>query len=225
MGIAENYGRLRKEIPSHVRILVAAKGRTPQEIAEVIDAGATDIGENYVREAQALYNTFGKMAKNVRWHLIGRLQGNKVNKALPIFDVIQTIDSLELAKAIDQRAEKSGKSIIPVYIEVNVGAEATKSGIQPEYELIECLAREISRLSHLSLEGVMTMGPMLSNPEELRPYFKQTRMIFERIKSLKLPNTNVNILSMGMSDSYNVAIQEGSNMVRLGRVIFGERVL
>ena len=223
MSITENYQRIRKEIPDDVTIVLASKTRTPEEIIEVIETGATDIGDNYVQEAEGMYNCLGEKTRKVRWHMIGALQKNKINKALPIFDVIQTVDSLKTAVAIDKRVERAGKKIIPVYIEINIGSEITKDGLKPDYEIIENLVREISKLEHLSLEGLMTMGPRFGNPEDSRPYFRKTKDIFERIRALNLPNVNMKTLSMGMTNSYKVAIEEGSNMVRLGTIVFGER--
>lgn len=223
MGITKNYQEIRKEIPEHVSIVVAGKGRTAQELAQVIEAGATDIGQNYVQDALRVYDELREKANRVRWHMIGVLQKNKINKALPIFDVIQSVDSFELAKGINKRIERAGKSMIPVYIEINIGSEATKAGLEPEYDVIENLVREISQLEHLRPEGLMTMGPRFRDPEESRPYFRKTRDIFEKIKALDIPNTDIKVLSMGMSNSYKAAIEEGSNMVRIGTSIFGER--
>ncbi|MCK4416850.1 MAG: alanine racemase, partial [Candidatus Latescibacteria bacterium] len=140
MGIAENYQRVRGEIPDDVTIVVAAKTRNAVELATLIDAGATDIGENYVQEATVVYNQLGEKAKKVRWHMIGALQKNKINKVLPIFDVIQTVDSLKLAEAIDKRSDR----IVPVYIEINSGKEPQKSGVMPEEA-----EETIRRISHL----------------------------------------------------------------------------
>ncbi len=223
MSIAENYKKIRKEIPGHVTLVVAAKQRTKKEIEELIEAGATDIGENYVQEAQEMYGLLGEKAKKVKWHMIGYLQTNKINKVIPIFDVIQTVESYEKAQAIDKRVEAAGKTIIPVYIEINIGEEIQKAGIKPEYEVIENLVKQISSLSHLSLEGLMTMGPRFGDPENSRPYFRKTKEIFDKIKTLNLPNVSMKTLSMGMTNSYKVAIEEGSNMVRIGTAIFGER--
>jgi len=223
MSITENYQKIRKEVPEEVTIIIAAKTRTKDEISEAIVAGATEIGENYVQEAEEMYNSLGGSAKKVRWHMIGHLQKNKINKALQIFDVIQTVDSYKKAQAIDKRVEAAGKSVIPVYIEINIGSELSKSGIKPDYDVIENLIKKISGLKHLTVEGLMTMGPRFGNPEDSRPYFRKTKEIFERLKTLELPNVNLKTLSMGMSNSYKVAIKEGSNMVRLGTVIFGER--
>ena len=223
MSITKNYQRVRKEIPDNVTIVVAAKTRTKEEILEMIAAGATDIGENYVQEAQQIYGELGGAAERVRWHMIGHLQANKINKALPIFDVIQTVDSYEKAQAIDIRVEAAGKSKVPVYIEVNIGSELSKSGIRPDYDVIKGLVKKMSELKHLTVKGLMTMGPRSGNPEDSRPYFRETKKIFDRIKSLGLSNVDMKTLSMGMSNSYRVAIEEGSNMVRLGTIVFGER--
>jgi len=221
MHIAENYQRIREEIPDNVTIVLAGKTRTREEIEEVIEAGATDIGENYVQEAEKMYDSLGEKAKKVRWHMIGHLQKNKINKALRIFDVIQTVDSLEKAADIDKRAQGVGKTV-SVYLEINIGSEMTKAGIRPEYEVVENLVREISKLEHLSLEGLMTMGPRFGDPEDSRPYFRKTKDVFERMKALSLPRVKMETLSMGMSNSYKIAIEEGSNMIRLGTVVFGE---
>ncbi|MDO9465565.1 MAG: YggS family pyridoxal phosphate-dependent enzyme [bacterium] len=222
MHIAENYQIIREEIPDNVTIVLAGKTRTREEIEEVIDAGATDIGENYVQEAEKMYDSLGEKAKKIRWHMIGYLQKNKINKALRIFDVIQTVDSLEKAVAIDKRAQGIGKTV-SVYLEINIGSEVTKAGVKPEYEVIKNLVREIAKLEHLSLEGLMTMCPRLGDPEDSRPYFRKIKDVFERVKMISLPRVKMETLSMGMSNSYKIAIEEGSNMIRLGTVVFGER--
>ena len=228
MSISTNYIKIRQEIPKEVTIVLSVKTRTIEQIEEAIDAGVTDIGQNYVQEAGQMYSALKKKAAKVRWHMIGHLQTNKINKALGIFDVIQTIDSLEKAAAIDKRVETARKKIVPVYIEINIGSEFSKAGIKPAEhepfdEYMEKLAGDISALGHLSLEGLMTMGPRFGNPEDVRPYFRRTRRIFERIKALDLPNVDMKHLSMGMTNSYRIAIEEGSNMIRIGTAIFGER--
>ena len=222
MDIVKNYQKIREEIPDNVTIVLAGKTRTMGEIEDIIAAGATDIGENYVQEAEKMYDSLGEKAKKIRWHMIGHLQKNKINKALRIFDVIQTVDSLEKAIDIDKKAHVIGKQV-STYLEINIGSEMTKAGIKPEYEVVENLVRKISKLEHLNLEGLMTMGPRFGDPEDSRPYFRKTKDIFERIKVLNLPNVNMKHLSMGMSNSYKIAIEEGSNMIRLGTVVFGDR--
>ncbi|MCP4400056.1 MAG: YggS family pyridoxal phosphate-dependent enzyme [bacterium] len=222
MSISQNYEKIRAEVPEHITIVLAAKTRTVEEVIEAIDAGATHIGENYVQEAESMYAALGERVKDVEWHLIGTLQKNKINKALQMFDLFQTVDSLEKAKAIDTRTARLGK-VLPVYIEVNIGSEDSKAGMPPEYETIEQLVREIATLEHVCLEGIMTMGVFSPDPEDSRPYFRQAKKIFDRISSLDIPNVLLKTLSMGMSDSYQVAIEEGSNMIRLGTVVFGAR--
>ena len=228
MSISTNYARLRKEIPKDVRIVLSVKTRTVEQIEEAIDAGVVDIGQSYVQEAGQMYSSLQKKAAKVRWHMIGHLQTNKINKALRVFDVIQTVDSLEKAVAIDKRVERAKKKVIPVYIEINIGSEFSKAGIKPvEHEpfaeYMEQLAADTSALSHLGLEGLMTMGPRFGDPEDVRPYFERTRRIFEKIKALDLPNVDMKYLSMGMTNSYKIAIEEGSNMIRIGTAVFGER--
>jgi len=228
MSISTNYARLREEIPKDVIIVLSVKTRTVEEIEEAIDAGAADMGHNYVQEAGQMYSALQKKAAEVRWHMIGHLQTNKISKALRIFDVIQTVDSLEKAVAIDRRVERAQKEIVPVYVEINIGSEFSKAGIKPTdhepfEEYLEELARNISALGHLRLAGLMTMGPRFGNPENIRPYFRRTKKIFERIKAFGLPNIDMKYLSMGMTNSYQIAIEEGSNMVRIGTAIFGKR--
>lgn len=222
--IADNYKRLRDSISPEVAIIVASKTRTPEEVKEVIEAGATNIGENYVYpEAVNKYKLLGDTAKKVRWHLIGPLQKNKINKALPIFDMIQTVDSSRILRDIDKRLEKAGKSVIPILLEINSGGEETKSGFLPDFSLIKDALLEIEELKHIRIKGLMTMGPALGNPEDARPYFKLTRELFEKLGDIRTVNSEMKILSMGMSNSYRVAIEEGSNMVRIGSLIFGMR--
>lgn len=218
MSIADNYHKIRESIPDYVSIVLAAKTRTPKEVKEAIEAGATDIGENYVQEAEKIHNALGDKTKKVRWHMIGHLQKNKVNKALPVFDIIQTIDSLKLAEAISKRAQK----VYPVYIEINSGKEPQKSGVMPENA--EELIKQISELENVKIGGLMTMGPRFGNPEDARPFFKETKKLFDYIDSLDLPNVKMKVLSMGMSNAYKAAIEEGSNMIRPGSVVFGRRL-
>ncbi|MGE0083324.1 MAG: YggS family pyridoxal phosphate-dependent enzyme [Desulfococcaceae bacterium] len=222
MSIAENYRKIRQQVPDYVTVVLACKKRTPQEVAEVIDAGARDLGENYVQEGESIFDALGDKANKIRWHMIGPLQKNKINKALRIFDMLQTVHSADQAEAIDKRAGSIGKRL-SVLIEVNIGEESAKAGIPPEYGAVESLARRISALPHICLEGLMTIGPFRENPEELRPYFRKTKEMYDRIRELNLPDTEMRYLSMGMSDSWQVAIEEGSTMIRLGTIVFGQR--
>ncbi|MDD4362660.1 MAG: YggS family pyridoxal phosphate-dependent enzyme [Atribacterota bacterium] len=231
MSVAENFQKIRSGIPSHVKIVAAAKTRTTGEVEELIKAGITDIGENYVQEAEEIIKSLKpELIEKVNWHLIGHLQKNKINKALPIFNLIQSVDSLDLAREINKRVQKAGKEYISILLEINIGSEFSKHGIQPDKsnnidfeEYIEKLAREISLLPGIRMEGLMTMGPQFDDPEKLRPFFKKTKKIFTRLATLNLERLNMKYLSMGMSNSYKVAIEEGANMVRIGTAIFGPR--
>ena len=215
--IAENYIRLRQQVPDHVAIVVAAKARSPQEIAEVIEAGASAIGQNYVQEAEAAAAALGELAGKADWHMIGHLQRNKVNKALPLFQVIQTVDSLRLAEALDERA----RSPVRVYLEVDIGGEQAKSGAAPSD--VKGLLEAASRLGNLRVEGLMTMEPYFDDPERARPYFRRMKGLFDELKGLRLPNADLRVLSMGMTHSCRVAIEEGASMIRVGTAIFGPR--
>lgn len=215
--IKENVQRILKELPVAVQLVAAAKTRSPDEIREAIQAGVCIIGENYVQEAEKAYQAIGNQ---VQWHFIGHLQKNKVKKAVEIFDMIETVDSLEIAQEIDRRCSQIGKTM-SVLIEVNSGREPQKSGVFPEN--VVALALSISRLQNIRLMGLMTMGPQVGNPEDSRPYFVTTRKVFGELKSLAIPNVEMKYLSMGMTNSYHIAIEEGTNMVRLGTIIFGER--
>jgi pyridoxal phosphate enzyme (YggS family) len=206
-----------RELPDGVQLLAAAKTREAREIMEAIAAGVTIIGENYVQDAERVHKEVGNKAE---WHFIGHLQKNKVKKAVEIFDMIETVDSVEIARDIDKRCSQIGRTM-PVLIEINSGRENQKTGIYPENA--EQLIAEISTLEHIRVIGLMTMGPRLGNPEDARPYFVETRRIFDRIKKLNLPRVEMKYLSMGMSNSYRIALEEGANIVRIGSKIFGER--
>jgi pyridoxal phosphate enzyme (YggS family) len=223
MGITEQYQKIREKIPEHVTIVLAAKTRTPEEVKEAIDAGVMDLGENYLQEAEQMVAMLGETAKKVRWHMIGDLQKNKINRALKVFDLVQTLSSFEKAEALNQRAAAAGK-VMPVYVEINSGQEESKKGVDPDFEKVKNLGVNIAGLEQISVEGLMTMGPMTNNPEDSRPYFRKAKKFFDDIKVLDLSGVNLKTLSMGMSESYQVAIEEGSNMIRLGRMVFGDRV-
>jgi len=215
--IEENVKKILEELPPGVQLVAAAKTRTPEEILQAAEAGIQIIGENYVQEARAAFNLVGH---RVKWHFIGHLQRNKAKKAVEIFDMIETLDSVELAREIDKRANNQGR-IMPVLIEINSGKEEQKFGIFPEEA--EGLILEISEFKNIKIQGLMTMGPMFGDPENARPYFIETKKVFDRIKALNLPDVEMKYLSMGMTNSYRVAIEEGANIVRIGTKIFGPR--
>ena len=215
--IKENVQKILKELPQGVELIAAAKTRTSEEISEAIEAGVKIIGENYLQESLDVFKIIGKRAK---YHFIGHLQKNKIRKAVGMFDLIETVDSRETAEEINGRCKQIGK-IMPILIEINSGREKQKFGVFPE--MAEELIKNVSSFKNIKVMGLMTMGPRFGDPEDSRPYFIETRKIFEKIKSLNLPNTEMKYLSMGMTNSYKVAIQEGANMVRIGTKIFGER--
>ena len=215
--IKQNVARILSELPDGVQLVAAVKTRAPEEILEAVECGVKILGENYVQEAERAYEVVGNKAE---WHFIGHLQKNKVKKAVKLFDMIETVDSLEIAREIDKRCAQIGK-VMPVLIEINSGHEKQKSGVFPEKT--EQLVKEISGLNNIRVMGLMTMGPRFGNPEDSRPYFVETKKIFERIKKLNLPDIQMRYLSMGMTNSYEIALDEGANMVRIGSKIFGER--
>jgi len=215
--IEKNVKKILDELPEGVELVAAAKTRTPEEIKQAVEAGIKIIGENYVQEAQEAFDAVGKKAI---WHFIGHLQRNKVKEAVKIFDMIETVDSWKLAQEIDKRLSGEDKAM-PVLIEVNSGREEQKFGVLPED--VEALAGDIAGLKHLKLQGLMTMGPMVGDPENARPYFVETRKVFERLKKLSIPGVEMKYLSMGMTNSYKIAVEEGANIVRIGTKIFGPR--
>ncbi|MGD9344978.1 MAG: YggS family pyridoxal phosphate-dependent enzyme [Candidatus Aminicenantes bacterium] len=215
--IAQNVKKLLDELPQGVQLVAAAKTRTLEEIREAVDAGVNIIGQNYVQEAQAAFLVIGN---NVKWHFIGHLQKNKAKKAVAIFDMIETVDSVSLAEEIDKRCLAKGK-IMPILIEINSGKEPQKFGVLPEET--EGLIRQIAHFKGIKIQGLMTMGPMFGDPENARPYFIETRQIFEAVKDMEIPNVEMKYLSMGMTNSFRVAIEEGANIVRIGTLIFGLR--
>lgn len=217
MTIKQNVKQIRSELPASVQLLAAAKTREPREILEAIEAGITIIGENYVQEAEKAYEVVGD---RVEWHFIGHLQKNKVKKAVALFDMIETVDSFEIAREIDKRCAQSGKTM-PVLVEINSGREEQKAGVYPENA--EQLISEISTMPNIQVMGLMTMGPQFGNPEDSRSYFVETKRVFDRIKGRNLPHVEMTYLSMGMTNSYRVALEEGANLVRIGSRIFGER--
>ncbi|MBU4485134.1 YggS family pyridoxal phosphate-dependent enzyme [bacterium] len=215
--ISEKIKNILREIPNNIELVAAAKGKSPQEISEAIDAGVKLVGENYVQEAQAAFDAIGN---KVKWHFIGHLQTNKVKYAVKIFDMIETVDSIKLASEIDKRCKPLNK-IMPILIEVNSGNEDQKSGASPT-DCIE-LIKKISKLENIKVMGLMTMAPFFDDPELARPYFNKTKQLFDEINQMDIPNVEIKYLSMGMTDTYKIAIEEGANIVRIGTKIFGER--
>lgn len=216
--ITENIKKILQELPKDVFLEAVVKSRSLLEIKEAIDSGIKIIGENYIQETLPLLDIIDRTG--IKLHFIGHLQKNKIKKAVEIFDMIETVDSFKVANEIDKAAFKINK-VMPVLIEVNSGKETQKFGVIPEE--LEALIKKIVSLKNIKIMGLMTLGPAFKNIQDIRPFFCKTKEIFENIKILNLENVEMKYLSMGMSDSYKIAIQEGANIVRIGSLIFGPR--
>jgi hypothetical protein len=202
---------------SEVRLMAVTKSVDDRRIMQAIDAGVDMIGENYVQEARRKIELMGK---SVSWHLIGHLQTNKAKYAVRLFDMIHSLDRIELARELDRRSRMSGV-VTKALIEVNISGEETKRGVAHRDALP--LIREVSALENLSVQGLMTMPPWFDDPEEARPFFVTLRELKERVAAENFPRVEMRELSMGMSQDYEVAVEEGATIVRIGRSIFGER--
>ena len=218
MGIKENVERIKSLLPEGVILVAASKSRTPEEILEAHQAGIDIFGENYVQE---LLTKYEKIGNRVEWHFIGHLQRNKVKKIVDVVEMIQTLDNLKLAEELEKRFSRVDK-IIEVLIEVNIAREPQKAGVLPE-DVIPFVKEVSERFSYIKIKGLMTMGPFVDDPEKLRPLFRETKKLFDRIRDMGIKNADMEILSMGMSDSFLIAMEEGANMVRIGTAIFGKR--
>lgn len=216
--IHDSANRILKSLPPDVVLVAAVKGRTEEEVEAALQAGVSHIGHNYVQEAQPMIVALNNL---VTWHMIGHLQRNKAKKAAQFFDIIETVDSWRLAQSLDRHCKTIGK-VMPVLVEVNSGREASKTGILPEE--VDDFVQSLCELENLRVKGLMTMGPRFGDPENARPYFRATKLAFDHLAKCKLPNAHLTTLSMGMSNSYQVAIEEGANSVRIGSAIFGSRV-
>jgi len=212
--ISANAEKLLKELSPHVTLLAAAKTRSPEEIQAAWQAGICCFGHNYVQEAQQI---IPQLTFKAEWHMIGHLQRNKVTQALSLFDMVESVDSVRLINELEKRCAQQER-VLPVLIEVNSGCEQNKSGVLPGE--VEEIAAQLRNTPHLILRGLMTIGPLSGDAQQARPFFRVTREIFERLRK---ENPNISWLSMGMSHSYQVAIEEGANMVRIGTSLFGPR--
>ena len=204
--------------PEEVRLVAVSKTVPADQIEKAIVAGVQFLGENYVQEARDKFNALSTYPTS--WHFIGHLQSNKAKYAVRIFSLIHSVDSLKLARALNKQAAKVDK-IQDILIQVNIAEEATKSGVQVE-ETLE-LVRHVSQLEHLSLKGLMTMPPYFYAPEKARPFFKALRELRDKIMAEKMPDVRLDELSMGMTGDFEVAIEEGATLIRVGTAIFGER--
>jgi PLP dependent protein len=225
--LTENLTRVRARIaeaasragrsPDEITLVAVSKTKPLELIQLAYTLGTTNFGENRVQEAQTKIAAF--QPQGLCWHMIGHVQTNKASRVVSLFDTVQSVDSLHLAQALSQHASQQGKRLT-ILLEVNVAGEASKTGIQ----LAEAstVAQQIVSLPGLNVAGLMTVAPLVQNPEEVRPVFRALRELRERLQE-EVPQSRWEQLSMGMTDDYPVAIEEGATIVRIGRAIFGER--
>ena len=219
-----NAARRANRSPDQIKLVAVTKRFSREKIAEAIGCGHYLFGENYVQESSEkipyINRTFPDC--NIAWHFIGKLQTNKAGKAAELFDVIETVDNVKLAKALEKHLAALDKSI-KIYLQVNIGREEQKSGVLPEH--CENLLNQLTDFEHLKVRGLMTMPPYFTDPEKTRPFFKEMRDLAEYLGSVKLIGVDEPVeLSMGMSTDFEVAIEEGATVIRLGTALFGARV-
>ena len=203
--------------PEDILLLAVSKTKPVEMIQEAVDCGLTALGENKVQE---IMEKFEPMGKGVHWHLIGHLQTNKVKYIIDKVDMIHSVESLRLAQEIDKRAA-AAKVIMDILVEVNIAGEESKFGVRPEDT--EVFLRELSKFDNIHVRGLMTVAPFGNNPEENRVYFRKMRELLVDMNAKKIDNISMDVLSMGMTGDYEVAIEEGATIVRVGTGIFGER--
>ena len=228
MNVPENLERVQERIHrachrsgrdvKDIRLIAVSKTKPAEAIRQAYAAGLREFGENRVQEAAAKHQQLEDL--DIVWHLIGHLQSNKAKQAVRIFDWVHSVDSLHLAEKIDREAAALGRKM-PVLIEVHLGEEASKFGVE-EGDLVQ-LAEKIGVLPSLELRGLMTLPPFFDDPEKVRPFFRRLRELAGRIDARNLPGVEMRELSMGMSHDFEIAIEEGATIVRVGTAIFGER--
>lgn len=211
--IAGKCGRRAQE----VKVLGAAKSQSVESVRSAIAAGVSLIGENYVQEAQ---QKKAQIPQGVEWHMIGHLQRNKAKAAVEIFDLIETLDSVALARELEKQGRQRGEKI-RVFVEVNLAGEESKSGIAKDD--LASMLEAVAKLDHVAVEGLMTVPPFRENPEEIRPYFRELRELKDKLNAQRIPNVDLKELSMGMTHDYPVAVEEGATIVRIGTALFGPR--
>ncbi|HEY4840379.1 MAG TPA: YggS family pyridoxal phosphate-dependent enzyme [Terriglobales bacterium] len=231
MSIAENIARVHERIavvarragrnPDEITLMAVSKTFPAQSIREAYAAGLRVFGENRVQEFAGKAAVLGDLT-DLEWHLIGHLQTNKAAKATELFDCVDSVDSLRMAEKLNTSAGIASK-ILPVLIEVNVGGETAKSGVAPDSGELEQILTSATRWGNLKINGLMTVPPYAEDPEGSRTYFRQLRQLRERTAARSLPEVGMEVLSMGMSHDFVVAIEEGATCVRVGTAIFGER--
>lgn len=218
--IAKACGRSGRR-PNEVKLVAVTKTHPVGVLSEAIAAGATALGENKVQEAEGKILELGRSA--AEWHLIGHLQSNKARKAVQLFDVIQSVDSIELAQRLERICIEDGRDRLSVLVHLDLAGEETKSGIA-EAELSH-LVEYLLTCERLSFDGLMILPPYFENPDDVRPYFRQLREIRDQLHSAGAFKSGTGELSMGMSHDFRIAIEEGATIVRVGTAIFGERMI
>ncbi|MGH9580041.1 MAG: YggS family pyridoxal phosphate-dependent enzyme [Terriglobales bacterium] len=231
MSIAENIARVLERMaaaagragrdPASTQLMAVSKLVAPEPILEAHQAGLRLFGENRVQEFTAKAAAVRPLPR-IEWRLIGHLQSNKAARAAELFHGVDSLDSLRLAEKLDAAAQKLGRTL-PVLIEVNLGGEAAKSGMAPDSPELEQLLLAAPLLQALQVRGLMAIPPFTADPEDVRPYFRRLRELRDAIALRRMPGITMEVLSMGMSHDFEVAIEEGSTCVRLGTAIFGER--
>ena len=204
--------------PEDVKLIAVSKTVPPDQIRQAYESGLRDFGENRVQEAEAKRS--GLRDRAITWHMVGHLQTNKAKLARELFDWVQSVDSSRLAQKLEQAAVPS-RERLPILLQVNLGQEASKSGLR-EAEAAQ-LAEEASQLSTLEVRGLMTLPPFFEDPEQIRPFFRRLRELAQTIESRGIPHVSMRELSMGMSHDFEVAIEEGATMIRVGTAIYGPR--
>jgi pyridoxal phosphate enzyme (YggS family) len=233
MSIAENIARVRERIdlacrragrnPNEIELMAVTKTVSPDRIREAHEAGIRLFGENRVQEFAGKRDHLRDLT-GAQWHMIGHLQTNKAVSAAEIFDAIDSVDSIRLARKLNSVAAQVAKKV-PILIEINIGGEAAKSGLPPDSAELDELLQLEPELASLELRGLMAVPPYTDDPEQSRPYFRRMKELLEKISSRQLPSTHMEILSIGMSHDFEVSIEEGSSCIRVGTAIFGERKL
>jgi pyridoxal phosphate enzyme (YggS family) len=233
MSVADNIARVREEIriaasragrdPEEITLMAVSKTFAAERIREAYQAGIRHFGENRVQEFAGKIDSLRDLG-DARWHMIGHLQTNKAGKAAELFSAIDSVDSLKLAEKLNDSAHKAGKKLA-VLIEVTVGGEAAKSGVPPDSPELDRLLSASTQLDHLEIRGLMTVPPFTEDPQQARPFFRKLRELRDQIAARKLPDVDMDVLSMGMSHDFEVAIEEGSTCVRVGTAIFGDRTV
>lgn len=233
MGVSENIAKVQERIaaaagrarrnPTEIALMAVTKTFPPERIRQAYEAGLRLFGENRVQEFAGKAGALREL-RDAEWHMIGHLQSNKAAKAAELFSAVDSVDSLRLAQKLNASAQSLGKKLAAL-IEINVGGEVAKSGLDPDSKELEDLLRGAAALEQLQFRGLMTIPPLAEDPQQARPYFQKLRRLREAIEARQLPGIDMSVLSMGMSHDFEVAIEEGSTCVRLGTAIFGERTV